>query len=62
MVWNRDADHVEGVEKIMKTVINGLDEDLRPRDGQYYYKRHSEHAGFKAPEPFSNPSSAEPRT
>jgi hypothetical protein len=60
MVWNRDADHVEGVQKIFKTVVDGVDNDLKPREGSYYYKRHSEHAGFKAPETASGPVSVGP--
>ena len=48
-IWNRDADHASGVDNILQTVLAHLPPDLVPRDTQYYYKRHSEHAGFKAP-------------
>ncbi len=45
-VWNRDGEHKEGIERIERTVMEGLSEELRPREGTYYYKKHSEHAGF----------------
>ncbi|KXT18023.1 hypothetical protein AC579_9641 [Pseudocercospora musae] len=51
-IWNRDADHQAGVEKVKETVLEGLSPELKPRDGSYYYKRHNEHAGFgKDPAP-----------
>ena len=49
-IWNRDADHKEGIQKILDTVLEMLSEDLVPKESAYYYKRHSEHAGFRAPE------------
>jgi len=49
-IWNRDAEHKEGVERILKTVLDALPSELTPREGSYYYKRHSEHAGFKGPQ------------
>ncbi|PSK43052.1 Eukaryotic translation initiation factor 4E type 3-A [Elsinoe australis] len=45
-IWNRDAEHKEGVDKILETVLEGLPGELKPRDGSYYYKKHAEHAGF----------------
>jgi len=51
MIWNRDAEHEQGIQNILKTVIEGLTADLKPREGSYYYKRHSEHAGFKPLQP-----------
>jgi hypothetical protein len=45
-IWNRDGEHAEGVEKILKTVVDNLSPELKPREGSYYYKKHSEHAGF----------------
>ncbi|KAJ9637794.1 hypothetical protein H2199_007288 [Coniosporium tulheliwenetii] len=48
-IWNRDADHKAGIENILQTVLDRLPPDLVPKDSAYYYKRHSEHAGFKAP-------------
>ncbi|KAJ9629699.1 hypothetical protein H2203_002080 [Taxawa tesnikishii (nom. ined.)] len=45
-VWNRDGDHEHGIRRILDTVLDNLPEQLRPKDTQYYYKKHSEHAGF----------------
>jgi hypothetical protein len=45
-IWNRDGAHQEGVDGILKTVVNNLTPELKPREGSYYYKKHSEHAGF----------------
>jgi hypothetical protein len=45
-IWNRDGAHQEGVDGILKTVVDNLTPELKPREGSYYYKKHSEHAGF----------------
>lgn len=45
-VWNRDGLHTEGIERLKETVVGALSEDLEPREGSFYYKRHCEHAGF----------------
>lgn len=47
-IWNRDAEHKTGIDNILQTVLERLPPDLVPKDSAYYYKRHSEHAGFKA--------------
>jgi hypothetical protein len=47
-IWNRDGDHKEGVQKILRAVLEELPPDLQLRDHQYYYKKHSEHSAFKA--------------
>jgi hypothetical protein len=54
-VWNRDGDHEEGIQKILKAVLEELPPDLQLREHQYYYKKHSEHSAFKA-----SPSDNEP--
>lgn len=48
-IWNRDGEHQAGTERVLNMVIENLSEELQPRDGSYYYKKHSEHAGFSAP-------------
>ena len=45
-IWNRDGDHQEGIDRILNTVLENLTPELKPREGSYYYKKHSEHAGF----------------
>lgn len=52
-IWNRDGEHKEGVEGILRTVTENLSQELKPKEGSYYYKKHNEHAGFTG-----SPSSA----
>jgi hypothetical protein len=40
----------------LATVLEELPEELRPKPDNYFYKKHSDHAGFKAPE--AGPSSS----
>lgn len=57
-VWNRDGEHEEGIGRILAAVLEGLSENLRPKNGTFYYKKHSEHAGFTgATNPGSIPQS-----
>ncbi|KAF2666925.1 translation initiation factor eIF4e [Microthyrium microscopicum] len=55
-IWNRDANHTEGKQRILETVLTELPPELQPRENMYYYKAHSEHAGFKAPESIAGPT------
>ncbi|KAK4963343.1 hypothetical protein LTR10_000971 [Elasticomyces elasticus] len=48
-IWNRDGDHEIGIQNMLQVVLDNLSEELRPREGSYYYKKHSEHAGYAAP-------------
>ncbi|KAK5167805.1 uncharacterized protein LTR77_007504 [Saxophila tyrrhenica] len=45
-IWNRDGEHQEGVNGILTTVLENLSPELKLKEGSYYYKKHSEHAGF----------------
>ncbi|KAM0722153.1 hypothetical protein Q7P37_001594 [Cladosporium fusiforme] len=45
-VWNRDGSHDEGVRRVLETVMGGLSAGLQPREGSFYYKKHSEHQAF----------------
>jgi hypothetical protein len=47
-----------GIKKILETVLGDLPPELQPKEGAYYYKRHSEHAGFKALAEESKPEGA----
>ena len=47
-VWNRDADHTEGIERILKAVLEGIPEELKLKETAYYYKKHAEHSAFEA--------------
>lgn len=48
-VWNRDAEHGEGVERILQVVQENLPPHLKLNESAYFYKRHNERAGFSAP-------------
>lgn len=45
-VWNRDGAHEAGVQRILETIWGNLTPGLQPREGSFYYKKHSEHAAF----------------
>ncbi|KAL8661312.1 MAG: hypothetical protein Q9202_005677 [Teloschistes flavicans] len=45
-IWNRRADLAPSVDAIRDVVLAQLSDELKPKEGSYYYKRHSEHAGF----------------
>lgn len=45
-IWNRDGEHQAGIDRILEVVKDTLSADITPRDGSYYYKKHSEHAGY----------------
>lgn len=49
-IWNRDGSHEAGIERIVQTVLDGISEEMKPREGSYYYKKHNEHAGFANPQ------------
>lgn len=49
-IWNRDGDHEAGKQRILEIVQSGVPEHLIPkRADQFYYKKHSSHAGFATP-------------
>ena len=45
-IWNRDGKAHASIDGILNTVMAKIAPELRPREGNYYYKRHSEHAGY----------------
>lgn len=50
-VWHRDALKQKSIDAILATVLEELPADLKPKPDNYFYKKHSDHAGFKAPVP-----------
>lgn len=48
-IWHRDASKKNSVDAILACILEDLPEELRPKPDSYFYKRHSDHAGFKAP-------------
>lgn len=45
-VWNRDAEHEVGKQRILKVVLEEISEEVRPREWSYSYKKHAEQEGF----------------
>jgi hypothetical protein len=48
-VWHRDASKQKSIDAILATVLEELPAELKPKSDNYFYKKHSDHAGFKAP-------------
>ena len=48
-VWHRESDKKKSVDRILQCVLENLPAELRPKPDNYFYKKHSDHAGFKAP-------------
>ncbi|KAI4155068.1 MAG: hypothetical protein LQ340_001247 [Diploschistes diacapsis] len=45
-IWNRDGAAQGTIDGMLATILAKISPELRPKDGSYYYKRHSEHASF----------------
>ena len=58
-VWHRDASKQKSVDAILATVLEELPTEMRPKPDNYFYKKHSDHAGFKAPTSIAAPIAAE---
>lgn len=48
-IWHRDSSLQKSIDGILSCVLEELPEELRPRPDNYFYKKHADHAGFKAP-------------
>ncbi|KAH7152411.1 translation initiation factor eIF 4e-like domain-containing protein [Dactylonectria estremocensis] len=48
-IWHRDASKQNSVDAILACILEDLPVELRPKPDSYFYKKHSDHAGFKAP-------------
>jgi hypothetical protein len=48
-VWHRESDKKKSVDGILQCVLDNLPVELRPKPDNYFYKKHADHAGFKAP-------------
>jgi hypothetical protein len=48
-VWHRDASQQKSIDALLATVLEELPTELKPKPDNYFYKKHSDHAGFKAP-------------
>lgn len=45
-IWNRDGTNQKSVDDILATVLEKISPEIKPKEGSYYYKKHSEHAGY----------------
>jgi hypothetical protein len=48
-IWHREGSNQKSIDAILATVLEELPEELKPKPDNYFYKKHSDHAGFKAP-------------
>ncbi|AEO62634.1 uncharacterized protein THITE_2107031 [Thermothielavioides terrestris NRRL 8126] len=48
-VWHRDASRRASIDGLLRCVLEELPPELRPKPDNYFYKRHADHAGFRAP-------------
>jgi hypothetical protein len=48
-VWHREGSNQKSIDGILKAVLDEVPLELRPKQENYFYKKHSDHAGFKAP-------------
>ncbi|PTB62866.1 translation initiation factor eIF4e [Trichoderma citrinoviride] len=48
-VWHRDSSKQNSIDAIIKCILEELPPELQPKQDNYFYKKHSDHAGFKAP-------------
>ncbi|KAF4981118.1 hypothetical protein FZEAL_3025 [Fusarium zealandicum] len=48
-IWHRDASKKNSVDAILACVMEELPAEVRPKPDAYFYKRHSDHAGFNPP-------------
>jgi len=49
-VWHRDGSNQKSIDALLATVLEELPEEMKPKPDNYFYKKHSDHAGFKIPE------------
>ena len=45
-IWNRDGNARATIDGILAVILAKISPELKPKEGSYYYKKHSEHAGY----------------
>ncbi|KAM3075442.1 hypothetical protein ACMFMG_007589 [Clarireedia jacksonii] len=55
-IWHRDASKQKSIDALLATVLEELPQELKPKPDNFFYKKHSDHAGFKAPAPTAAPT------
>lgn len=48
-VWHRDSTKQNSIDALIACILEDLPAELQPKPDNYFYKKHSDHAGFKAP-------------
>lgn len=48
-IWHREASKKKSIDGLLECVLEELPPELRPKADNYFYKKHSDHSGFKAP-------------
>jgi hypothetical protein len=48
-IWHRESSKQKSVDNLLACVLEELPVELQPKADGYFYKKHSDHAGFKAP-------------
>jgi len=48
-IWHRDSSKKKSIDNMLACVLEELPAELRPKADNYFYKKHSDHAGFKVP-------------
>ena len=48
-IWHRESSMQKSVDAILEAVLEDLPPELRPKPDNYFYKKHADHAGFRAP-------------
>ncbi|KAM0345201.1 hypothetical protein ACHAPU_006838 [Fusarium lateritium] len=48
-IWHRDASKKNSIDNIVACIMEELPAEMQPKPDAYYYKRHSDHAGFNPP-------------
>lgn len=48
-IWHRESSKKKSIDNMLECVLNQLPPELRPKPDNYFYKKHSDHAGFSAP-------------
>ncbi|KAL8945837.1 MAG: hypothetical protein Q9222_007680 [Ikaeria aurantiellina] len=45
-IWNRRCDNQASIDGIRDVILSQISPNLKPKEGSFYYKKHSEHNGF----------------
>jgi hypothetical protein len=48
-IWHRESSKQKSIDGMLECVLEDLPPELRPKPDNYFYKKHQDHAGFKAP-------------